>query len=450
MSLSEYNIEAAEFLSSGICPHDCRYCYIPKTDKMAMIHEEIIEDIKSGSIFDRLYELYGEGLRYMGFWGTEPTLTLPLIEEKLPCIFKLFPGIKQFNYSTAGITDQSIAFNFIKRANEMPIAEELEIDHQISIDGPPWITDLNRIEGACRIIEENVYKLIEMLNTLKMSPKLTVLIRWKSTVDVINMKQFIEDPTKLEEYYEFFIGIEKNIERINKQPNVKLQRGSFIPTLVMPGKYTSEQGRLFAQFLRMWHRGGMSSYTPRLERIMTFWNELPKRRQFSCSGGDSNFGLGKKLHMCHRSFYIDEDKYTESIMAEESSIGDPANWDISLFSHGIVDWMRKKFIIGIDQDVTRFLYTLRGHHDFYRFQIGYIRALVEELTRVGQADKMLIEDEGLFELFALFVLICKDCPMENLLNTGSINMVPVSMVRLWANGAFREVLNQCIRNLSKR
>ena len=73
--------------------------------------------------------------------------------------------------------------------------------------------------------------------------------------------------------------------------------------------------------------------------------------------------------------------------------------------------------------------------------------MLTELVLVGQGDKELIEDEGLFELFAIFLLTGMNCPMENLLNTGSINLIPVSLIRLWANGAFAEVINSCMKRL---
>lgn len=450
MSISEFEGTAAEFLSAGICPMNCRYCYIPKNEKMKIIHAKIIKSIKSNEIFERLFNIYGEKLEYLGFWGTEPTLTLPLITEKIPYIMKKFPNIKEFSYSTNGLSDPSIIIDFIKKVNKEKLEHEVTIENQISIDGPPWITDYNRMEGAVEIILRNLYELIEMLNDINLQENLKFELQFKPTIDVENMKEFMDDIFKVREFQKFFKEISDYVKEKNKNKNLIFE-GCGAITLVVPGKYTSNDGKIFAQFLNIWHNFGLSSYTSRLLRIINFMDEMYKKRMFTCSGGDGNFGVSENIHLCHRTFYMDEPEYVESILMGESSIGETENWDVSLYNRGIIDWINEKFIISPDDkdDIIRFLYVLRGHHDFWKFQIGYIRAALTELVLCDQADKRLIEDEGIFELFALFMLGCMDCPMENLLNTGSINTIPISLIRLWGNGAFIEVL-KTVENISRR
>jgi len=81
------------------------------------------------------------------------------------------------------------------------------------------------------------------------------------------------------------------------------------------------------------------------------------------------------------------------------------------------------------------------HHyepDFWEFQLSYVKAMMTELALVGQAD--YIESDELMELFALFVNSCLSCPMEKLLNTGSIHLQVISLLRMFGNGAFKEIL----------
>jgi hypothetical protein len=65
-----------------------------------------------------------------------------------------------------------------------------------------------------------------------------------------------------------------------------------------------------------------------------------------------------------------------------------------------------------------------------------------ELARAGQADPIYETDADLRDLFAIFCNACLSCPMENLLNTGSIHISVVSLLRLFGNGAFREIVRK--------
>ena len=65
-----------------------------------------------------------------------------------------------------------------------------------------------------------------------------------------------------------------------------------------------------------------------------------------------------------------------------------------------------------------------------------------ELALAGQADPIYLESEIMRELFALFINVSISCPMENLLNTGSVHLQVVSLLRLFANGAFQEILKE--------
>lgn len=144
-------------------------------------------------------------------------------------------------------------------------------------------------------------------------------------------------------------------------------------------------------------------------------------------------GVGEYAHICHRTFYYNNDDYIESILAT-----DIENWDVSLFQRGTVNQIRQNYIVDINS-LQRFKYVMRGYHDFWQFQLSYVRAMMTELALVGQVD--YIESDELMELFALFVNSCLSCPMEKLLNTGSIHLQVISLLRMFGNGAFKEILN---------
>lgn len=435
------NIEAGEILTTGYCPLDCKYCYIPKSDEMKEVHKEIVEDLVSDKTINKLSELYGDNLKSLGLWGTEPILTMDIIKEKIPLIFDLFPKLNHITYSTAGVYDPEIVIGFIDKINEQVKGKHFKIDHQISIDGPEWITDENRMVGATKLIEENTIKMIKGINNINLDKEIEINISWKPTIDISNMEKFILDRIKIPDFLDFFVDLCNTLNKMNIHSNVNIVR-SFLPTLMVPGKFTSRDGRIFTQFLKAWHCFGLTSYTGRLERLFAFDNHSFKRRQYTCSGGDSNLGLGEQIHMCHRTFYMNRDKYVETILSKDMD-----NWDVSLYNGGMIDYVKKNYIIDPDDEfeMNRFLYVMRGHHDFWKFQLSYIKSMMTSLALAGQVSPKYLDNDDLVELFGRFMLTAMSCPMENLLNTANINLIPVSLLRLWGNGAFEEILKTCLK-----
>ncbi|MBA7583037.1 hypothetical protein ES708_24975 [subsurface metagenome] len=213
---------------------------------------------------------------------------------------------------------------------------------------------------------------------------------------------------------------------------------------MVPGNYTSEDGKDFAQFLmNLRQKKYRSVYSFRLWKLLDFWDELGiKKKMFTCSAGDSNSGISDVLHICHRSFFLNDSRYVNGVLQQ-----DIANWDVSHFKTGTIDLLKKYYIVNVDQDaeLTRLYYAMRNYHDFWRLQIGYVKSMMMELALAKQASHQYLEDNELSTLFALFVSTALSCPVENILNTGSIHLTPLSPLRMFGNGAFQELLHDIPR-----
>jgi sulfatase maturation enzyme AslB (radical SAM superfamily) len=422
---------SCELLTTGWCPNNCRYCYIPKSDEMKNLHQQIAKELATGDFIKRIKNVYGERLTNLGFWGTEPALTLDLIRPYLPELFKTFPKLKDINLSTSMVMPDPFK-RFIHALSDY----DVNLGIQISIDGPAFITDKNRFEGAVKTISENFFNLLSSIQ----EEKTKVEFHWKATLTIDNLREFNRNPSKIDEYYKFFDSLNKKIHKINKNKNIVFHGESFMPTLAMPGKYTSQDGKEFAEYIRnIKKRGERTVYELRLKRIHDFRDELwRKKRMFTCSGGDSNFGLDKNLHICHRTFYFTEDDYVKSILKQKHI----DNWDVSLFEKGTIDMMKKNFIVDTSksEEMVRFDYVTRNYHDFWKLQLDYIKGMMAEMALAGQIDKIYLENNDLTLLFAYFVGSALSCPMENLLNTGAIHFAPVSVLKIFGNGAFQEII----------
>jgi len=430
---------AVEILTTGYCPFNCSYCYIPKSNTMKSIHKKIIESLKSGEYITYLSKTYGKDLKHLSFWGTEPTLTLKYLARLLPIIKKEFPNLETIQFSTSMMSSPVEILKFVKELVNNDF--NIKFGVQISIDGPSWITDKNRIKGSGRDIPRNFFDLVKQLNNID-TKRVKVWFHWKSTHNIDNIKMFIKHPSRLHEYVGYFDSIGDKFSKINRNKNVTLSR-SAPSTLAVPGKYTSEDGKIFTVYLKLLHKKYYhTAYYHRLKRMLDSLDELQNVNQFTCSGGDSNLGMAynNKYHICHRTFYLDNEEYIQSILKTDID-----NWDISLFEKGTIDFIRKYYIAS-PEDMFRFLYVLRGYHDFWRLRICTILSLLNEMALAGQIDIEYYKDKQLALLFSIFLSICVGCPMENLLNTGSIHMTLISVIRLFGNGAFKEILSEVVKD----
>lgn len=436
------SFEAIEILTTGKCPLNCEYCYIPKTKEMDEIHEDIAKKIKSGEFLKDFKKISNrKNLKFLSFWGTEPGLTLPLLEEKLDEIVDLLPNLEGIGFSTSTISAVDSIISFAEALDKR--AEELTLEVQISLDGHELIVDQNRFKGAAKKIPENFFTLIDSLQDIS---NIKVEFKWKPTISIENIAVMNERPDEIDNYFNYFKNLNRKFDKLNNNKRVTLRKGSIGPTLAVPGDYSSEDGKEFGLFLKKLHKRGRSTYTGRLKKIFDYGDEIwKKKRMFTCSGGDSQIGLEDKVHMCHRSFYMNDDRYLKGVKKSNKD-----NWDETLMDRGFTQLIKDWYTVSVDDDYEkkRFEYVMRGYHDFWKLSLAYTYSMTKELALVDQVEEEFLKNEEYLNLFCLFINTALSCPMENLLNTGSIHLTPISLIRMFGNGAFREILNDLEKNVS--
>ena len=430
--------EACEILVAAVCPLSCKYCYIPKDPLMKTMHEEIREAMRNGELLNHLQSVFNtDQLKYLGFWGTEPATVFPDILQFLEKAQRVFPRLKNLSFSTSFIFPPKTYLKFLKGIDSL--GKDYKVSMQISLDGPSWITDKNRMEGVTERVVNNWKNFINSLNSTPLR-NIKLSLKWKATHSIENMEEFLREPHKVEEYVLFFETLNNYFIRHNKNKQVTLALKSYVPTLVVPGKYTSEDGRIFAKYLRLLHSKGLrSSYSYRLKRLIVYERELTKNPScFTCSGGRSNFGLSDKLTICHRGFYLNDERYVKAVLSHPNL----ENWDVSCFEKGFLDVYKKNFVVNPRDEAnkTRFYYIMRNYHDYLSLKVAATEAILIELAKAGQASRIYLESQELRTFFSLFINSALSCPSENILNTGSLHLQTLSLIRLFANGAFEELI----------
>jgi len=427
-------IEACEVLTSGWCPLRCVYCYIPKSDKMKKLHADIVRMLYDGRIFLML----PKNIRSIGLWGTEPTLTMKIIENNLDKIKECLPRLERIDFSTNMMMPPEIIVSLIRKADEVGI----NVSFQVSLDGPEWITDSNRGKGVTRRIVNNLRKFINLINNVKLS--INVSMRWKPTLAIGNVREMNRHPELIHEYYHFFDKLTDELKSMCRNDKLEIINSS-APTLVVPGKYTSSDGKELAKFFRyLADNRYPNAYVFRALRVFRYRNELYKVRMFTCSGGDSNIGFdGRCIHICHRTFYYNNPEYVESIL----DMPEYQNWDVSHFRRGSINNINKFYIVDANDEfnIARFQYVMRGYHDFWKLKLSITYTLIKELAAAGQVSSVYLHDDKMAEMLSLFINTALSCPMENLLNTGSIHIPTISLIRVFGNGAFEIIVDEVRR-----
>lgn len=475
IELQENRVTAAEIHGSGYCNMNCEYCFIPKVEGMKQLHSEIEQDLREGNFIDRLKNIYGEDLEMLQLWGTEPTLTLSLVNDKLEQYFEEFPNLKSVGFSTNFIVNTDALFELISKLEK--IGEALDesnqfekrfptrrgssskkflADIQISLDGPEFITDKYRQKGATEKIRRNFEEYVKFVKNSNLK-YVKIKGNFKPTFSTDFIKRFNEDIGLFDEYFSFF----DEVFDIYAKEKFDKEIFDFQPppssTLMVPGMYSVSDGKewaLYQRNLRNFSEHAFKSnkykyfgrflngYLYRLTEYMKNMGKLvnmPERQ--TCSAGDSMWAVDTKndLAPCHRMFFMNDDRYLNAIRGEDRYSD---NWDVSTTNKGKVDNVIKNILVDADNEfeVSRLAYIFRGFHDFTSFKTSSVFSIITCLSKYGQASPIYYQNEELATLFSIFLISAFGCSVEGAICSGSINITPISLIRLWGNGAFEELL----------
>lgn len=452
-NLNEYYkqpvVVAAELFSAGWCNLDCQYCYIPKTDFLKKVHKDIIESIASGKYLEQIKQQIGKDLEALSHWGTEPSLTTKYFKNFYKNVKTDFPKLKDIKLSSNFMTPPTNLFEFITEI--LPTDHKLSVELQVSCDGPEYITDKNRIGGSTKTILNNCLELTKMLNEVDFIHRVQMHLKPTFSSDDIRLAS---DFKKCEEYYIFFDNFIDEWKTANKNNKVHILTGCD-PTIVLPGTYTVQDGKNFYQLYKnqialqnkKWkHIFPDSNYYHRWKNKLFFYREyFTKQRMFVCSAGDTCIGIGDikgTIHPCHATFYLDHEEYEKETM--KSKINDQAK---HCLENGFLKQLKEGFVANENNElqVLRSLYLSRLYNDFIIYKLSTSLAMALELSKCGQISK-IYENVKMAEILS-YLIQTTECPMDCVLMSGSVSIPTASLLRLFGNGLFEEILKRSLKNL---
>jgi len=408
--------------STAWCPLNCRYCYIPKTPIMLDMHRDIVEGITSKGIENYLHLLDSRKGYSVQLWGAEPMVSLKDLAPSLPLLAER--GVREIFFSTSLILDPSVVVDFIRAADEAGIS----IRVQISLDGPPEITDYTRGPGIADRVVSNLERLIAELSEL--CPAHRVWLNFKPTWTSRELELFQKDPMLLDRFISYFRQIVVRLARINTCDAVVLPRVP-MPTFETPGNYTPQHGRIFANLIR-----ALSSKHAYVLRLAIANVGLLRGMYPGCRAGDGFVGMTQdRLVLCHRLFFLLDDRYVRSL----DTVRD-LNYDADRVDVGIHRLIKNYYSANTadPRAVLRFQRSSLAYHGFGLSKIVASSILAKWLARTGVILPKYARDRYAYRL-AHTVWAVNGCHADAVLGTGTPYTPRFSIFTLFGNGADDEI-----------
>lgn len=422
-------IEHVSLNFSEHCNLKCRYCYISHS-KFSMEKNEVVrEKITNKSFIEDIKGYFGDEIKSIGLWGSEPTLNLDVFAKVFPDVLNNFKKLESIHFSTNLSADENICKikYFLEEARKI---YNKEIRIQVSVDGPESIHTFNRGGDWGKLLSN-----IEELNRIKERYEFSFGL--KGTYDQTSNRKLLEllksNAKELAEWKTFL-----------RNNNLRNDH-----TIVIPGTYTKEDGEIYSELLDRLNEAQISSDLNKLfaemfraAKSLSFdKNYLYKfSKYFGCHAGESCFGVNfynDTITYCQQGFSINKD---EKLLKEEEFFdkngikfgeqnGD--SYDHSLFIEKKNSKSLQKFYAIGDTRNKNFL-----------MKYNFTKSLCLVLAQSGLISPRYLADENLLNYFVLFNIMGRICIAGNIFSTGNFAMVPEGVLKLYGNGAFEKIYDK--------
>lgn len=427
--------------STSLCCCRCKYCYISKNPALMDLDRYLEEASKGNYYIDLLKEYVGndiENVTSLEIWGGEPTLHL---DRSYNFITQLYNSSKKFTnvfFSSSYYSDNFIdAFQgILNHLGTMP-DRNFVLQSQVSIDGPKCITDPYRGDGVTDRLIENFDKALN----LNIPNNVQVKFSLKPTLSIETLK-FLLDKDFIIEYFKFFEDnfIDK-VNRLNTDKFIKMRAA--LPNLASPASYTQSDGIMFAEIERLLSEVEKQN---EVEHIFKYYKilrlfyrgntKIPNSnyvfRGGFCGSGRGMIGLlpfGKACG-CHRDFtdFLESYRKASKYDLQEKVIRQDGLKDTAINS--------KVLVYNSVEDMLKHRDRMNNFYDKpSTVMITSIMATIKMLALVGQIDKKYIDDDMSRKAAYQIMNTRTNCIDDSISITGTCSGIPISLFRLFLNGA---------------
>ena len=409
-----------DFLFSTDCNMACKYCYIKKDKKeMSSYNLKTREKILNGelkqNVINSLNEKHLNEITSIGLWGAEPSINAKYFYPFLNQMLEIMPNLNHIMFSTNSFLGYDYIKLFIEAIDELSKKynkNNFNLRIQFSLDGPDWINDPSRKNGATQRTINTIYSICDNFTDdfngiLELS--------FKPTTDFNYMKQMVKNEQLLNEYFNFFKEIKENAENKIKNKNKIFLGLNGYPTLVLPGEYTSEDGKIYAKWIRAINKTSIIHSQPfrnfdALNRSTDYFELIDR---VSCGAGYASMVLNADgdIISCHQlarySSYDIEKRQVPIIQAHSTLTG---------------------------ESVNKVEYNVNLIHYYDKNLFQYFEIMAIALAKAGQIEPIYLTNREARKFLYLFVS-CAYCFAGQGEETQEPFIFSPSLIRLFGNGA---------------
>lgn len=446
MVVDNKNRNTVIFYSCGVCNLNCRYCGINKNKSLAEIDKHLGESFEGDYYFNRVKEYFPrkDMLRSFETWGGEPFLKMERIYPLIHQLIEEYPyfdsGYSSTNFSYPSWTDKF--FGLMDCFGDYP-HRDFSYCLQLSVDGPAYINDAGRGEGVTARCLENYNKLVTLLGEGRLPDNVKLTITLKGTLDNATFQELL-DKQKIIEYYKFY---EDNfIEPIKKLNLNNVSIISGIPNTAVPSPVTVEEGRKFAQLVRMCRELEAENRENRIfkyyDYITPFHNDTCQNcltygyGYHNCGTGSASIGLlpDNMVSTCHEGFTQMVEEYEKLASA-----------DTNEHSTITFDKFRSEQAISLcctDDEYYNHHYKMSLYNkDNATARLATNTAMIIGLALAGEIDPIYASDANALRAAIFIQSHTSYCIKDNYNKTGSYTLQPVGLYKLLLNGAMEWIQN---------
>lgn len=398
------------------CNMKCKYCDVNNSNiDLSIYNNKLREGISSGAFYNNIIKNFGnlqETIEEISLWGLEPTINIDLYKDIIFPLLDYYYNTKQIMFSTNAF----LGYDSIEKLIEglESYSRPIKLSLQFSLDGPKWINDFSRRQGATdrtlKMVEDTILKNQNLKNV-------TINMSFKPTLDCHFMNILNKDINNFYEYYDFFYNLSKHYSEINFSENIIVpQMGT--PTLVIPHYHTVEDGYIFRDFLKNIQKIDPNRYNyPLFNQLIDRLNYDDNINNNLCSAGlyTAAVDFEGNIYGCHNLFSkAYNDNYKKSVVDGHTSLNNNNS---------------KKEIQKREQLIHHYVESRQAFWDIILYQ----------LAASGQVKKEFLHDKELKKLLYMLVT-AMFCMYGHLETTNSIWIPTTSYFKLLGNGALEELI----------
>lgn len=316
------NREAAVVYPCGVCNLNCRYCTIDKNPVLLDIDNELEESFKGDYYFNRIKEYFSRRnqLKRLETWGGEPFLHMDRIYPLVHQLINYYPYFDTM-YSSTNFSFDDWLNQFMGLMNVFAQYPYRDFNYtlQLSVDGPPYINDINRGADVSKRCVANFDKLVALIKDNQFPKNVKLTCTLKGTWDTESIKQ-LNNKERLIEFFKYYE--DTYIDKIRQLNLPNIEFACNVPNMAVPSPATKEDGKIFANLVRLCreieNENLVQKYFKYYEIITPFHscNTCQNCRSFfgdvaRCGSGMSILGFlpHNMVSACHEGFTLLAENY---------------------------------------------------------------------------------------------------------------------------------------------